>query len=668
MTERYERLWQRFCHYFVLSAEEYECCAQICNRLWPDEASLSLETANQLLDNVFLFRLPWDMEQTVEPVCFGDNINWAYYPADDEEFTFQMNRHRYWICLGQAYHATGDERYAQCFVNQLMDWLNKEPLREQAYTHTWRTIEAGLRADYWVRAMALLAQSPAVTDEVKQRFLMSLEDHAKRLSENPRVGFSMKSNWGVLEYVGLYILGHVLEDEQYLEKARYFVKTCLHIQVNDEGMQWETSPMYHNEVLMCMMEAVRVSRIFSDDLFDQEELELIRKMALVDMKLKNPEHRQPMVGDSDDTDLRDLITQAAYLFQDGLLKYGGFDKLDYESIWLYGVDAAGEYRDLESLPVDGCLINLPDSGQVVYRSGWERDSFWMYYVNGPQGGGHGHSDKLHVSLWMDGDEILTDPGRYTYTDTQPRYQLKNAVSHNVPMVNGLEYAPAVESWSCAALPVSMANRVVQKNGFVLVEGAHTGYASLGVTVSRRILVLGEDALVICDDFIGMKPNTVTQHFHFGEQIQLQQNENCVLGRGEFSQFDMYTYADGDARAVQIEKSLFSRHYNQLSECPAADLTAEGATSLTTILVRTTNQQAEVKSVPVVNHSYPHTLTQKEAEGYVISVGNHRYGVVLLHQDVGNNADLNGFDGVYGLGRTMACDFNKHPEYMTILQW
>ena len=236
------------------------------------------------------------------------------------------------------------------------------------------------------------------------------------------------------------------------------------------------------------------------------------------------------------------------------------------------------------------------------------------------------------------------------------------------MVTGLEYAPAVESWSCAALPVSMANRVVQKNGFVLVEGAHTGYASLGVTVSRRILVLGEDALVICDDFIGMKPNTVTQRFHFGEQIQLQQNENCVLGRGEFSQFDMYTYADGDVQAVQIEKSLFSRHYNQLSECPAADLTAEGATSLTTILVRTTNQQAEVKSVPVVNHSYPHTLTQKEAEGYVISVGNHRYGVVLLHQDVGNNADLNGFDGVYGLGRTMACDFNKHPEYMTILQW
>ena len=85
-----------------------------------------------------------------------------------------MNRHRYWICLGQAYHLTEDERYAQCFVRQLMDWLEKEPLREEAYTHTWRTIEAGLRADYWCRAMALFAHSPSVTETVIEAFLRKL--------------------------------------------------------------------------------------------------------------------------------------------------------------------------------------------------------------------------------------------------------------------------------------------------------------------------------------------------------------------------------------------------------------------------------------------------------------------------------------------------------------
>ena len=82
-------------------------------------------------------------------------------------------------------------------------------------------------------------------------------------------------------------------------------------------MQWEASPMYHNEVLMCMQEAIRISRIFGDDLFDENELDLIKRMGRVDMILKNPEHKQPMVGDSDDTDLRDMITQTAFLFMDG---------------------------------------------------------------------------------------------------------------------------------------------------------------------------------------------------------------------------------------------------------------------------------------------------------------------------------------------------------------
>ena len=668
MTEHHARLWKHFCTHFVPSEEELKARGSLCKTLWPDESALSLWTADLLLEDTFWFRLPWDMEQTAEPVHFENGIDWAYFPGEDEEFTFMLNRHRYWLCLGQAYHATGDERYAQCFVRQLLDWIEKEPLRESAYVHTWRTIEAGLRVDYWCRAMALFAHSPAVTDHVIERFFGSLEDHALRLSTNPRTGFSLKSNWGILEYSGLYLLGFVLDKLQYREQARYFLKTGLHIQVLDDGMQWETSPMYHNEVLMCMMEAVRISRIFEDDLFDQEELALIRKMAEVDMYLKNPDNRQPMVGDSDDTDLRDLITQAAYLFEDGQLKFGGFENLDYESIWLYGTAGFETYQSFLSRPVPSGLINLESSCQTVLRGGWEKDDFWLYFVNGPQGGGHGHSDKLHVSLWMDGDEILTDPGRYTYTDTEPRYQLKNAISHNVPMVNGMEYGPAADSWSCRALPVSMANRVVQKKDFLLIEGAHTGYGSLGVTVSRRVLVLGEEVVLVCDDFIGIKPNTVTQRFHFGEQIQLQKNETCVSGMGEFSKFRMYNYADGEPEAVQIEKSHFSRHYNQLSECPVADLTVQGAISLTTILVRTTNQQVKVETVPVVNHSYSHPLTQKEAEGYEISVGDHRYGVVLLHQDVGNTADLNGFKGVYGLGRTMVCDLNENPKFMTVLQW
>lgn len=635
---------------------------------WPEETALSQWTADLLLEDTFWFRLPWDMEQTAEPVHFENGIDWAYFPGEDEEFTFMMNRHRYWICLGQAYHATGDEKYAQCFVRQLLDWIEKEPLRESAYVHTWRTIEAGLRVDYWCRAMALMAHSPAVTDEVIEKFFGSLEDHALRLSTNPRIGFSLKSNWGILEYTGLYLLGFVLDKLQYREQAKYFLKTGLHIQVMDDGMQWEASPMYHNEVLMCMMEAVRISRIFDEPLFDAAEIDLIRKMAEVDMVLKNPEHRQPMVGDSDDTDLRDLITQAAYLFRDGQLRFGGYEHLDFESIWLYGTEGCAEYDALESMPIPAGLWHLDSSGQVILRNSWEKDAFWLYFINGPQGGGHGHADKLHISLWMDGEEILTDPGRYTYTDTQPRYDLKNAISHNVPMVDGEEYAPAADSWSCTALPVSTANRVTQKGRYMLIEGGHTGYGNKGVTVIRRVLSIGEDIVVICDDFIGLKPQKVSQWFHFGEHISITVDGNEITGHGEYGTFQMQSFADGEAVLPEIGEGLFSRHYNQRSTALVADVTVAQTQAITTFIVRDAKRQVQVTPVPVKNFSYGRTLRNSEGEGYIIRAGSQRYGIVLLHQDVGNTGDLNGFENVYGLGRTMVCDLNQNPQWMTVLQW
>lgn len=665
MNEHYLGLWNRFCDAFVSGESELKFRARLCHRMWPEAEDLSRKTADELMTDTFLFRLPWDMEQTAQPVRFEGGIDWTYFPGEDEEFTFMLNRHRFWICLGQTYIATGDEKYAECFVRQLLSWIEKEPLREDAYTHTWRTIEAGLRADYWCRAMALFAHSPAITDEVIRKFFDSLADHARRLSANPRVGFSLKSNWGILEYSGLYLLGHLFENQRWLDQARYFLKNGLHIQVQPDGMQWEASPMYHNEVLMCMMEVVRLSRIFGDLFLDTEDISLIRSMAMVDMLLKNPAHRQPMVGDSDDTDLRDLITQAAYLFHDSTLKSGGFPSLDYESIWLYGTAAAGSYEAIQpSLPAAGLTL-LEHSGQVILRSGWEEDAFWLYFVNGPQGGGHGHADKLHLSLWMDGEEILTDPGRYTYTDTQPRYELKNAVSHNVPMIDREEYAGAADSWSCTALPVSTPNRVYRDGIYTLIEGGHHGYAHKGVSIDRRIVVMGEDVVAVCDDFIGQTPGQVSQRFHFPPSIRLERADDAVRGSGRELQFGMYSFAQARPIAPAFEEGLYSAHYNQLSTAPVTEASASGVNSLVTILVR---GEGNVTPVSVTNFSYGNTLKPGEGEGFIIHAGGRRYGLVFLHKDVGNIQDLNGFEGVYGLGRTMVCDLDEKKPYMTVLQW
>ena len=54
-----------------------------------------------------------------------------------------------------------------------------------------------------------------LTDEIKEKFFYALSIHAKHLATNPKKGFSIKSNWGVMEYAGLYVLSHVLKKDEY---------------------------------------------------------------------------------------------------------------------------------------------------------------------------------------------------------------------------------------------------------------------------------------------------------------------------------------------------------------------------------------------------------------------------------------------------------------------
>ena len=109
MTGPREVQWRRFCETMAPQRDELERRAALCRALWPQDCALTMKTAGELRENTFLFQLPWDMEQTYQPVHFENGIDWGFVLNGDQEFTFQMNRHRYWICLGQAYALTGDE-------------------------------------------------------------------------------------------------------------------------------------------------------------------------------------------------------------------------------------------------------------------------------------------------------------------------------------------------------------------------------------------------------------------------------------------------------------------------------------------------------------------------------------------------------------------------------
>jgi len=116
-------------------------------------------------------------------MVFSGEIDWSYMPSGDPEFVWQFNRHRFFICLGQAWQMTGDEAYVTCFLGLVNDWIDRVPLDEKTAMGPWRLLETGLRGETWTKAIRYFKNSSLITEDFLDRFAESLRLHARRLVE-----------------------------------------------------------------------------------------------------------------------------------------------------------------------------------------------------------------------------------------------------------------------------------------------------------------------------------------------------------------------------------------------------------------------------------------------------------------------------------------------------
>ena len=144
--------------------------------------------------------------------------------------------------------------------------------------------------------------------------------------------------------------------------------------------------MYHNEVLHCYEDVLILASRNDIDVPDTI-LNAVHRMAWADLAWKKPDHHQFLMGDSDDTDIRDYISVAAFLFKDPMLKHGGFPILDFESVWDLGIESAALYGQMEVQEPDFTSIVLSDSGNYYLRSGWEENANLLHFHCGTLGAG-----------------------------------------------------------------------------------------------------------------------------------------------------------------------------------------------------------------------------------------------------------------------------------------
>jgi len=505
--------------FFFFETDEIASISHYVKENCPEEVAEVIKKADETAENTFIFNCRWDLESTFFPVKFpvssgaqsDARIDWLYQPKDDPEWTYALNRMRYWICLGQAYAITGEEKYPQTFVRQLTDWVENVKLTDRESAPAWRTIEAGFRLEYWIKAWQYMKLSPSVTDKGREIFFNSVAEHADYIIRSYN-DFNRISNWGVLANHGLFMAGVLLENKQYVSTALKRLEAEARTQVYPDGMQWEQSPMYHNEVLHDFLDVLILAGRNDFSEAEYPEITCIKettyRMCIACSVFQKPDHHQIMMGDSDDLNVSWNLARGAYFFHDAKLKARSIPQFDFDTIWDTGYKAALEYRDMTVNDGGELSTVFQTSGNAFFRSSWKPDAAFLHFHCGTMGAGHGHSDQLHVDFSANGEDILVDSGRFTYVSKKERFDLKSSMAHNTITVDGVDYCHWTDSWSADSFCKPINFRSVYVDEYCYCEGGHTGYLVAndmtgckgGVLVNRRVLFIKPDIVLFVDEF------------------------------------------------------------------------------------------------------------------------------------------------------------------------
>lgn len=530
----------------------------------------AIRVSEEISKNTFVYRFPWDMEKTNKAFTFKNKIVWHHIPFGDEEWAFMLNRHRYWITLGQAYAVTANEEYARTFCRQLESFIDSNPLEGKWSSITWRSIEAGIRCENWIKVFQYFKYSPHFTEELLIKMLLCLYDHCRYLMSRFD-NFRHISNWGVLENHGLFeasvFLSEFKESKLWREESLRRLKSCAELQVLNDGIHWEQSPMYHNEVLHCFMDVIILGEK-NNIIIDEAIKDAAKNMAYADLYMAKPNHHQPLQGDSDDTDVRDMLTEAAIIFKDSTLKFGAYKNIDFNSLWLFGMEGINNFNQIPCTAPEKLSTAMESSGNYIMRSSWEEDAKYLLFDCGSIGGGHGHSDVLHFDIHAYGRDLICDTGRYSYVEGEPlREYFRSCKAHNTTIVDDLDFIKCKGSWGYEKVANAQGRLWISKDSFDYVEGSHDGYLDLEDPVYplRRILFVKPYYWLIIDSFQCKKEHSFSQYFHFPPgDVLLDNNKKCTTDFRSGGNVKVVPLRTSNVEA-NLQNGYYSKEYNHIED-------------------------------------------------------------------------------------------------------
>jgi hypothetical protein len=486
-----------------------------------------------------------DPDWTLEPVCGrrAPSIHWSRIAfldstvAGDCKFTWELNRHQYFLTLARAFLLTGDDRYSTLIVDHLDSWMDHNP--PKIGINWTSSLELALRAISWIWALHLIRDSRALEGRLFARALKYLYLHARHIEYNLSTYFSPNTHL-TGEALGLLYIGTAFPEfkraPQWRSLGHRILVEQLDRQLFADGVYFEQSSYYHRYTTDFYLHALLLTE---SDHGGAESKIRSSLSALLDylVHLTRPDGSSPLIGDDDGgrlivlgnraaNDFRDTLAVGATLLRRADCAYVAGDAID-ELVWLLGPDGLSAYEKLEATPPAVHSRAFAESGYFVMREHWDRLADWSLIRCGPHAplsGAHAHADALALELCIGGNPLLVDPGTYVYTASRfERDQFRRGEAHNSLTIDGQSSAtPGATAFRWETVPRSRVGAWVATDAFDFFDGEHDGFLRLDSPAvhSRAVFFLKGEYWVIHDRVRSRGRHQIALHLHWAPGVTL----------------------------------------------------------------------------------------------------------------------------------------------------
>lgn len=422
---------------------------------------------------------------------------------------------------GILYQVEGDERFARLVRDSLDHFVRRYrdyPLANNLLGPT-RLFQSTYLEAFW------LVDIVTAYDLTRASGAYSETDHSgvrDLLFESCSVVRSFDegvSNRQAFNNAGMGAVALLYQDEALLEHVldgphgfRFHMRESL----LEDGI-WYEGETYHFATLDHLLDLAEMARHRGIDLYeDASSYGSLRSMFAGPLKVMLPDLTFPSRKDSW---FGRGIGYHREIYEIGYARYGD---ARYGGLLAHAYQNGADRRDLgwrsflylepdlpelnaDALRPEECEP-MPGTGVAVLR----RDSGRVYasLEYGHYGGGHGHPDRLHLSLFANGVHWLLDPGTGWYHVPELGWY-RSTVAHNTVTVDGRLQTPSEGELLAFG----------DAGGFQVVQARVEG-ASPHITM-RRTLCLGEGFLFDAFELEGQEPHTYDWAFHTPARLQTE---------------------------------------------------------------------------------------------------------------------------------------------------